>query len=134
MAIGVQFGFPKITFDRIYRPFISIHNSLNILTKWPSTAILADILAKIDREFPPWQINTYIKYEVMTCTNIFVIFSSNSKWFFHAGSSMAVSNMNLIWASMSTLREIQYLACREYGGADGSGTEKIISTKCLEYT
>ena len=39
---GSHFGWPKITFDRIYRHFRSIRSFFICFTKWPPTAILDD--------------------------------------------------------------------------------------------
>ena len=41
MAVGGNFGWPKITFDRISRHFISIRN-FHFFTKWLPAAILDD--------------------------------------------------------------------------------------------
>ena len=71
--------------------------------------------------------------EVMACTSIFIIFSQMAAIlvfrfspkltvFLHSRSSLAVSNMNLLWALVSQLRETQALAC---GGGDGVHTENI---------
>ena len=52
--------------------------------------------------------------------------------FFHSRSSMAVSNMNLICALVSQLRETQALACGGCGGCGGGvQTKTIISPKFL---
>ena len=74
----------------------------------------------------------------MECTSFFIIFSQKSILvfryspksigFFHSGSSIAVSNMYLIRALMSLLRETQPLACSG-GGGDLLQTKTIISPK-----
>ena len=48
-------------------------------------------------------------------------FSPKSIGFFHSRVSMAVSNMNLIRALVSQLRETQALACGGGGGCGGCG-------------
>ena len=62
-------------------------------------------------------------------------FSPKSIGFFHSRSSMAVSNMNLIRALVSQLRETQALACGGdcggCSGGDGVRTKTIISPKFL---
>ena len=55
-------------------------------------------------------------------------FYPKSIGFFHSRSSMAVSNMNLIRALVSQLRETQALACGG-GGCGGVQTKTIISPK-----
>ena len=55
-------------------------------------------------------------------------YSPKSIGFFLSKSSMAVSNMNLIRALVSQLRETQALACGG-GGGDGVQTKTIISPK-----
>ena len=88
MAAGGHFGLPK-TFDLISRHFRSIRNMFyNLFPK---------MTAKIDLVF---------------------LFSPKSIGFFHYGSSMAVSNMNLIHELVSQLRETQTLACG-VGSGDG---------------
>ena len=71
----------------------------------------------------------------MECTSFFIIFSQNGRLaailvfrsspksigFFHSRVSMAVSNMNLIRALVSQLRETQALACGGGGGGGGCG-------------
>ena len=71
----------------------------------------------------------------MECTSFFIIFSQNGRLaailvfrfspksieFFHSRVSMAVSNMNLIRALVSQLRETQALACGGGGGGGGGG-------------
>ena len=73
----------------------------HIFTKWPLAAIL-----------------------VFRC-------SPKSIGFFHSRSSMAVSNMNLIRALVSQLRETQAFACGGGCGGGGGGvrTKTIISPK-----
>ena len=61
-------------------------------------------------------------------------FSPKSIGFFHSRVSMAVSNMNLIRALVSQLRETQALACGGGGGGCGGGcggvqTKTITSPK-----
>ena len=72
----------------------------------------------------------------MECTSLFIIFSHNGRLaailvfrfspksigFFHSRVSMAVSNMNLICALVSQLRETQALACGGDGDGDGDGS------------
>ena len=82
----------------------------------------------------------------MECTSFFIIFSQNGRLaailvfrfspksigFFHSRVSMAVSNMNLIRALVSQLRETQALACGGGGGGGGGGgvqTKTITSPK-----
>ena len=83
----------------------------------------------------------------MECTSFFIIFSQNGRLaailvfrfspksigFFHSRVSMAVSNMNLIRALVSQLRETQALACGGGGGGCGGGggvqTKTITSPK-----
>ena len=71
----------------------------------------------------------------MECTSFFIIFSQNGRLaailvfrsspksigFFHSRVSMAMSNMNLIRALVSQLRETQALACGGGGGGGGGG-------------
>ena len=56
-------------------------------------------------------------------------FSSKSIGFFHSRVSMAVSNMNLIRALVSQLRETQALACGGGGGCGSVQTKTITSPK-----
>ena len=111
----------------------------HIFTKWPLAAILVfPICSKIDRVLPLQVINGCVNYEFDTCIwcrsyvkhklfhHIFTKwslaailvfrFSPKSIGFFHSRSSMAVSNMNLIRALVSQLRETQALACGGGGG------------------
>ena len=78
----------------------------------------------------------------MECTSFFIIFSQNgllaailvfrfspkSIGLFHSRVSMAVSNMNLIRALVSQLRETQALAC---GGGNGDGDGDGVRTKTI---
>ena len=75
--------------------------------------------------FSPFQINTQLFFQIgrqqpffhhiftkWPLAGILVFrFSPKSIGFFHSRSSMAVSNMNLIRALVSQLRETQALAC-----------------------
>ena len=62
-----------------------------------------------------------------------MVFRSSPKsiGFFHSRVSMAVSNMNLIRALVSQLRETQALACGGGGGGGGGGCGGGVQTKTI---
>ena len=60
-----------------------------------------------------------------------VVFNPKSIGFFHSRVSMAMSNMNLIRALVSQLRETQALACGGGGGGCGGGGCGGVQTKTI---
>ena len=151
MAAGGHFGWPKITFDRIYRHFRSIRNFFFDLFFQNGRQ-----RPFLDSDFLPKSIGSFLYSMSVATSNMKLISASLTKLcsaqafssYFHkmaAGghfgfsdclqnrsssstlrSSMDVSNMNLIRALVSQLREAQALACGG-GGRDGVQTKTIIS-------
>ena len=141
MAAGGHFGWRKITFDRISHHFRSILNFL--FFKMVASGHFASRCL-------PKSIGTYLYSRSVATSNMKLIgaFVINlwsaqdfSSYFYkmavggHFGfpifsrSSMVVSNMDLIRALVSQLRETQAVACGGDGGCGGVQTKTIISQK-----
>ena len=73
-------------------------------------------------------IKLYAVYKLFHHIFFFDYLQNRLAGFFHSRSSMDVSNMNLIRALVSQLRETQALAC---GGCGGGGSGCDVQTKTI---
>ena len=117
-------------FQSHFSPF-QINKQL-FFTKWPPAAILdgrkslSIAFLAISDQYAAFFffLNLYKMAVIISSQNVrqrpfwFIRFAPKSIGFFHSRSSMVVSNMNLIRALVSQLREIQALVC---GGCGGGG-------------